>query len=196
MILPFGETSSDKNFKSSEISNGDSFGNYEIHLNFTMEENLDGKGCKLQLASEFYNKTYGFRLSQRFKPECVNEPEYSGMKLGEASSVKMVFKARPKSDTLASSCSDISTFRAAKSLWITFWDSRYSIPLQVSRANLIWSLLVTNWRPLDRRYSSKLPFDMYSVTIFNEDLSKIIPSRKVFTVAEYFLTASNAPTVQ
>ena len=98
MILPFGETSIDKNFKSSEISNGNMFGTYEIYLNFTMEENLDGKGCKLQLASEFYNKTYGFRLSQRFKPECVNEPEYSGMKLGEASSVKMVFKARPKSD--------------------------------------------------------------------------------------------------
>jgi hypothetical protein len=46
------------------------------------------------------------------------------------------------------------------------------------RANLIWSFRVTNCRPLDRRYSNRLPFDMYSVTIFNEFLSKIIPLRQ------------------
>ena len=45
------------------------------------------------------------------------------------------------------------------------------------KANLIWSFLVTNWRPLDLKYSNKLPFDMYSVTIFREDLSKMIPFR-------------------
>ena len=45
------------------------------------------------------------------------------------------------------------------------------------RANLIWSFRVTNWRPRDRRYSRRLPLDMYSVTIFREDLSKMMPLR-------------------
>lgn len=42
------------------------------------------------------------------------------------------WRARPKSDTLAWSSSEMRTFLAAKSRWITFLDSKYSMPLQVS----------------------------------------------------------------
>ena len=47
-------------------------------------------------------------------------------------------------------------------------------------ANLIWSFFVTYCLPLDLRYSSKLPFDINSVTIFMVLLwlSNTIPRRQ------------------
>ena len=123
-----------------------------------------------------------------------------------------LWSARPKSETFAWSASDIRIFLAARSRWMTFCDSRYSIPLQASLlkrkiynievhllrfiyniraklcitifltylANLIWSFFVTYCLPLDLRYSSKLPFDMNSVTIFMDRVtsSNTIPSRQ------------------
>ena len=48
--------------------------------------------------SYFDVQQVNFKLNERFKPKCINEPEYSGMKLGEDSAVKMVFKAKPRSN--------------------------------------------------------------------------------------------------
>lgn len=48
------------------------------------------------------------------------------------SNVKFSSLAKPKSDTLATPSSDIRTFRAARSRWTTFRDSKYSIPEHVS----------------------------------------------------------------
>nr|CAD7405366.1 unnamed protein product [Timema cristinae] len=49
-----------------------------------------------------------------------------------ASSVKLSSRASPKSDTLATPSSEISTLRAARSRWTTLRDSRYSMPEHVS----------------------------------------------------------------
>lgn len=48
------------------------------------------------------------------------------------SRLKFSSLASPKSATFATPASDISTLRAARSLWTTFRSSRYSIPLHVS----------------------------------------------------------------
>ncbi len=37
---------------------------------------------------------------------------------------------------------------------------------------------MTYWRPRDLRYSSRLPLDMYSVTIFRYFSSKTMPNRQ------------------
>ena len=65
-------------------------------------------------------------------------------------------RARPKSDTFAWSDSDIRIFLAARSLWMTFCDSRYSIPLQASLCMKIKLVLGLTTRCT--RYIQKIQF--------------------------------------
>ena len=78
-----------------EIHDGDSDEEYSAYLNFTMEQQIDGKNCKIEVTNYAGMGMFGFTLRQRFKPQNFTV-DLNGIKLGEASSVKITFISHPK----------------------------------------------------------------------------------------------------
>ena len=82
-------------FNSYEIHAGDSDEEYVAYMNFTMEQQIDGKNCKIAVTNYVGMGMFGFTLHQRFKPQNFTV-DLNGMKYGDASSVKITFISQPK----------------------------------------------------------------------------------------------------
>ena len=78
-----------------EIHDGDSDEEYSAYLNFTMDQQIDGKNCKIAITNYAGMGMFGFTLRQRFKPQNFTV-DLNGIKSGDASSVKITFISQPK----------------------------------------------------------------------------------------------------
>lgn len=74
--VPVGAASTDNTFQSSQITDGDFDGEYQVDLTFTMEPKYAGKTYSLDVTNELGTTTYQFNLALSEKPpaESANGP--------------------------------------------------------------------------------------------------------------------------